>query len=208
MTKKQILTGGVASILVLASAALAFAQTTSTTTGTTATTTATTTPPAPTPTPTPAPIPVPTPVPMHREDNDHTNNRNVVQIGPEGNALLRGTVSAVGTNSITVSSWGGLWTVVLGADTQVMPKSTTTPLGMIKQGDFVGVNGKVDTTQPWTINAKVVRDQTAEQSMNMMMQQMRMRMKETQEQMREKTKQMRKTGKKDLRKQMPGQNGR
>jgi len=211
MTKKQILTGGVAAVLLLASATVALAQTASTTATTTVSTTATTTTPTPTPTattttptpapaPTPVPVPSPTPVPMPMPTMNK-DMKNVVQIGPEGNATLRGTVSAIGTNSITVSSWGGVWTIVIGADTEIMPKGTTTSLGMIKQGDFVGVNGKVDTTQAWTINAKTVRDVDAEQAMTTMMQQMRMRLKQAQEDTRGKIKQIKQTSKNEIKRQ-------
>ncbi len=135
------------------------------------------------------------PVPRH--------TKNVVQIGPEGNALIRGIVTSVVTNSVTLSSWGGAWTINVGADTKVMPKSTSTALAWIRPGDFVSVNGKIDTVQPWTINARVVHDTDAERTLAMMQKQMRMRLKEAEAQAREKIKQMRKTSKeeiKDLRK--------
>ena len=72
---------------------------------------------------------------------------------------------------------------------------------MIKQGDFVGVNGKVDTTQAWTINAKTVRDVDAEQAMTTMMQQMRMRLKQAQEDARGKIKQIKQTSKDEIKQQ-------
>lgn len=216
MTKKQILTAGAASIVLLAGATLAFAQTATTTTtasttagavlppavvtaetaSTSTTTGLTQKPPQPPPVIYPGPGPTRSPMLMHKDA------KNTVQIGPEGNALIRGVVNAVGTNSITLSSWGGAWTIMVGADTEIMPKSTTTSLGMIKQGDFVGVNGTVDTTQAWTVNARVVRDVDAQQSMMMMQKQMRMRMKEAEDQAHEKIKELKKTGKdemKDLR---------
>lgn len=122
----------------------------------------------------------------------------MVQIGPEGNALLRGVVSAVGTNSITVASWGGVWTINIGADTQIMPKNTSTSLALIAPGDFVGVNGKIDTTQPWTVSARVVRDTDAEQRAVMMQKQLRMQMKDAQEKAQQNIKQLRKTSKEEI----------
>lgn len=124
--------------------------------------------------------------------------KNAVQIGPEGNALIRGTVNAVGTNSITVSSWGGLWTINVSADTQMLPKSTSTQLAGIMTGDFVGVNGKIDTTQLWTVNAQAVRDVDAQQRTTMMQKQMRMQMKDAKEKTRQNIKQIRKTGKEQI----------
>lgn len=149
----------------------------------------------------------------------HKDVKNMVQIGPEGNALIRGIVSAVGTNSITLSSWGGSWTVNVAADTQMMPKSTSTQLAWIKVGDFVGVNGRINTTQAWTVNARLVRDPDAEQTLIMMQKQMRQHMKEMEGGMRKDIKQIKQNGKEqiedmrekmqDMRKQMkPGQNGR
>ncbi len=82
----------------------------------------------------------------------------VLQIGPNGNVLLRGTVSAVGTNSLTVKSWGGDWVVNVASSTQLMPNTGMT---QFKVGEFVGVEGSVNTGSAWTINAKLVRNWTA-----------------------------------------------
>ncbi len=79
----------------------------------------------------------------------------VVQIGPSGNILLRGTVDSVGQNSLTVKSWGGDWTVMINASTKLAPAST---IGQFAVGDFVGVHGTVDQNASWTVHADVVRD--------------------------------------------------
>jgi hypothetical protein len=82
----------------------------------------------------------------------------VVQIGPDGNALIRGTVTNVGTNSLTVKSWGGNWTVKIEKDTKFLPKGLT--LEQIKAGDFVGLNGKVNSEETLTVHATLIRDWT------------------------------------------------
>ncbi len=78
--------------------------------------------------------------------------RTVVQIGPQGNVLLRGTVVTTATGTVTVSSWGGDWTVNVLPTSQLMPGTGMTT------GDFVGVQGTINTATPWTIDAKLVRD--------------------------------------------------
>lgn len=79
----------------------------------------------------------------------------VVQIGPNGNALLRGTIKTV-TPTLMVTSWGGDWAVNVSSDTKLMPEGG---LSTFKVGDFVGVQG-VAGTGAWTIDAKLVRDWT------------------------------------------------
>lgn len=82
----------------------------------------------------------------------------IVQIGPRGNALLRGIVDAVGANTITVKSWGGDWTISMGGDAKLMPEGVS--LSDVHAGDFVGVQGSANANAPWTIDAKIVRDWT------------------------------------------------
>jgi len=90
----------------------------------------------------------------------------VVQIGPEGRTLLRGTVDSLGTDSIVVKSWGGKWTVRVGANTQILPKITggVSDLSGFKAGDFVGVQGKTADSPDWTIDATLVRNWTERQA--------------------------------------------
>jgi len=82
----------------------------------------------------------------------------VVQIGPAGNALIRGTVTSVGTDSLTVKSWGGNWTVKIERDTKFLPRGLT--LDQIKAGDLVGLNGKVNSEESLTVHATLIRDWT------------------------------------------------
>lgn len=81
----------------------------------------------------------------------------VLEIGPAGRTLLRGTVVAVGTNSLTVKSWGGDWVVNVSASTKLAPR---TDIAQFAVGDFVGVNGTVSQSAAWTIDATLVKNWT------------------------------------------------
>ncbi len=91
------------------------------------------------------------------------NQKMVLEIGPGGRTLIRGTVSAVNNASITVKSWGGDWAVVVASDTKLMPGSD---MSQFQVGDFIGAQGTVSTTAAWTINANLVRNWTGRQTIN------------------------------------------
>jgi len=82
----------------------------------------------------------------------------IVQIGPAGNALIRGTVTSVGPDSLTVKSWGGNWTVKIDTNTKLLPNGLT--LNQIKAGDLVGLNGKVNSDESLTVHATLIHDWT------------------------------------------------
>ena len=88
----------------------------------------------------------------------------VLEIASDGTALLRGTVTEVGTDTLTVESWGGLWTIRVNDDGTVIPtqNGTTTPndLGGFAVGDFVGAEGLIDGDAAMTINTSFVRNWT------------------------------------------------
>ena len=93
-----------------------------------------------------------------------SSQQMVLQVSPAGKVLLRGTIDSVSTTSITVKSWGGDWTVNVPASAEMMPKDAT--LSSFKQGDFIGVQGIVNTSANWTVDATLVRDWTARQALN------------------------------------------
>lgn len=82
----------------------------------------------------------------------------VLEIGPAGRVLMRGTISAVGTNSLTVKGWGGDWVVNIVSSTVLAPKAAD--MTQFAVGDFVGVQGMVSTSAAWTIDASLVRNWT------------------------------------------------
>lgn len=83
-----------------------------------------------------------------------------VEIGPQGRTLLRGTIKTVSTGSLTVTSWGGDWMVNISSSANVMPSDMT----QFKVGDFVGVQGMINKTSVWTVDAMLVRDWTLKQA--------------------------------------------
>ncbi|MBX4200919.1 hypothetical protein KW786_02200 [Candidatus Parcubacteria bacterium] len=87
-----------------------------------------------------------------------TEKQMVLEVGPKGNVLLRGTVVSVGTATVVVKSWGGDWTVNVSSSTQLLPLSA---MSQFKVGDFVGAQGMMNTGAAWTVDAKVVRDWSA-----------------------------------------------
>jgi hypothetical protein len=83
----------------------------------------------------------------------------LLEVGPRGKVLLRGTIDSVSATSLTVKSWGGNWIVNISSGTEVLPKDVA--LSSFKKGDFVGVQGIVSQSASWTIDATLVRDWTA-----------------------------------------------
>ena len=85
-------------------------------------------------------------------------------VSASGNTLIRGTVKSVSTNSISISTWGGAWTIAIASDTQFAPGTT---LASITVGDFVGVNGMASADSP-TVTADYVRNWTEKTDVMMM----------------------------------------
>jgi hypothetical protein len=84
-------------------------------------------------------------------------SKMVLEVGPQGKVLLRGTVDVVNTNSLTVKSWGGSWVINVAPSATLVPGSG---IGQFKVGDFVGVQGIVNQSSAWTIDATLIRDWT------------------------------------------------
>ncbi len=96
--------------------------------------------------------------------NSSPAQRMVLQVGPAGKVLLRGTLDSVSATSITVKSWGGDWTVNVPSSAQVLPQGDA--LLSFQKGDFVGVQGTVNQSGSWMIDATLIRDWTARQALN------------------------------------------
>lgn len=80
----------------------------------------------------------------------------MVNIGPNGNVMLRGTiVGTPGADSLVVKSWGGSWTVNVLSTTNVM--SVNKALTDFKEGDIVGVLGSIAADGDFAIDAKILR---------------------------------------------------
>lgn len=87
-----------------------------------------------------------------------TAQQMMLQVGPAGKVLLRGTIDSVSAGSVTVKSWGGDWTVNVPTTASMLPQGTA--LASFKTGDFVGVQGAIDQTASWTVKATLIRDWT------------------------------------------------
>lgn len=95
---------------------------------------------------------------------------DMLNISPSGEATIRGTVSAVNGNIVSVKSWGGEWMIRISDATQYnAPKrwmmatsstsSSTVPTPVkFTVGDFIGVQGRVSTDASWTIDAKFINN--------------------------------------------------
>lgn len=82
-----------------------------------------------------------------------------VNIGTNGHATLRGTVTAVSASSLSVKSWGGVWTIKIDSATKVTPHAgAVNDVSDIKVGNSVSVNGTASADGAWTISAKTVND--------------------------------------------------
>lgn len=79
----------------------------------------------------------------------------MINIGPSGNAMLRGTVVSVNTTSMVVKSWGGSWTIRTSANTKI--NSANKLLSDFKADDTVGVQGEISQDGTFIIDAKIVR---------------------------------------------------
>src|SRR3989338_309208 len=82
----------------------------------------------------------------------------VLNIGGQGHIVLRGDIEGVASSSLSVRSWGGLWTGGIASSTKIISKNTN--LADFKVGDYVGVQGKVSTTTNLLIDATIIRDRT------------------------------------------------
>jgi hypothetical protein len=92
------------------------------------------------------------------------SEKMLLQVGAEGKVLMRGTIASVGSGSLTVTSWGGAWTVNVGSSAKVLPVAVGNDLTQFKVGDFVGVQGTISQSSSWTIDATLVRDWTYRQT--------------------------------------------
>lgn len=80
----------------------------------------------------------------------------MVNIGPNGNVLLRGTiVGTPSTDSLVVKSWGGSWTINVLATTNIL--SANKALSDFKADDVVGVLGSIAADGDFSINARILR---------------------------------------------------
>lgn len=80
----------------------------------------------------------------------------ILNIGPNGNILMRGVVESSDASSLTIKSWGGSWEVRVSAATQII--SLNRLLSDMQAGDFVGVLGTVLSDGSFVVDARIVRE--------------------------------------------------
>lgn len=95
---------------------------------------------------------------MNASSTASNQSHMAVNINPAGRAHLEGTVVSASTSSLVVASWGGNWTVNIGADTKVNAGKTQASSTQIKAGDRVIVNGSIVSGSGLSLNAKTVND--------------------------------------------------
>ncbi|OGI92403.1 hypothetical protein A2933_00375 [Candidatus Nomurabacteria bacterium RIFCSPLOWO2_01_FULL_46_18] len=79
----------------------------------------------------------------------------ILNIGPNGNTLLRGVIKSVGTDSLVVTSWGGDWNIKVVATTQIL--SPNRSLTDFQVGNFAGVLGMTSQDGDFVVDARIVR---------------------------------------------------
>lgn len=87
-----------------------------------------------------------------------TNTGKLVNIGPAGNANLRGTIASISGLIINVDSWGGTWIVDATSANLIRRFGGKSNISEFMVGDSVDVRGTVSPSASWTIIAKTVRD--------------------------------------------------
>ncbi len=80
----------------------------------------------------------------------------MINIDPNGHAMLRGEVVSTGADFIVVKSWGTNLKVKVWASTHIVSKNSS--LSDFKAGDIVGVLGNVSEDGSFIINADTVRE--------------------------------------------------
>ena len=79
----------------------------------------------------------------------------VLSIDTNGMGRIRGVVTSVGTSSIMIAAWGGVWTITTNGATSVLPGGSS--VSDIHVGDFIGVMGMVSEDGPM-VAATLIRD--------------------------------------------------
>ncbi len=97
----------------------------------------------------------------------------VLQVGAAGRVLIRGTVVSASAGSLSINSWGGVWTINVPSSAKVYPAAANDSVTGFQTGDFVGAEGTVDANASWTINAGTVRDWTMKKTVKSQEQQNR-----------------------------------
>ena len=80
----------------------------------------------------------------------------ILTISASGEGRIRGVVTSVGANTLTIASWGGVWTITISNATIILPKNDFSKIAV---GDYVGASGMVSEDGP-TMAAEYLRNWT------------------------------------------------
>jgi hypothetical protein len=87
------------------------------------------------------------------------NLQQIVNINPSGGAVLSGKLKSKNLDSLVISSWGGDWVITIASTTKITKRTDgKVNLSDLLAGDMLQITGKVNTTSPWTVNARAVKD--------------------------------------------------
>lgn len=87
------------------------------------------------------------------------NLQQLVNINPSGGAVLSGKLKSKNLDSLVISSWGGDWAINIASTTKITKRTDgKVNLSDLLVGDMLQITGKVNTTSPWTVNARAVKD--------------------------------------------------
>lgn len=90
----------------------------------------------------------------------------VIDVDANGQAVIRGVVTSVDVNSMTITSWGGEWTIRTTSEAGVIPSANnvenTGDLSAISVGDLIGAEGTLATDAELTLDAVFVRNWTTD----------------------------------------------
>ncbi len=109
-----------------------------------------------------SPSPTPSPANLVFPAAGSTSAPMIILIDSSGNILIRGTVVSAGTRSLTISSWGGTWTIRTLSGGMVFSSSQNEfgDMSALRVGDFLGAIGTVASDQMFSVDASIVRNWT------------------------------------------------
>lgn len=88
----------------------------------------------------------------------------VLEIGNDGSVLIRGVITEVNDDSLTIESWGGEWNLEVDDEITVVSEGevVVNEIPEMSVGDFVGAEGTMDDTDATTVQTTFVRNWTTD----------------------------------------------
>jgi hypothetical protein len=87
----------------------------------------------------------------------------VIVAGSAGDVLIRGIVRSATTDSVVIQSWGGPWTLrMISGGSVIAGAASAEDMSGIAAGDFIGAQGHISATEPYTVDVTLMRDWTTD----------------------------------------------